>query len=81
MGNNTLPIKVVCSCYDKYRKSYEDTSVKEIKTAIGAAIKAGEYQLAVTLLFFCYTTLNHDKYSQFNGCGDMWSHPGRPLRM
>ena len=75
MGNNTLPIKVVCSSYDKYRRSYEDTSVKEIKTAIGAALVAGEYQLAVTLLFFCYTTLNHDSYSQFHGCGNMWSHP------
>ena len=75
MGNNNLPIKVVCSSYDKYRRSYEDTSIKEAKTAIGAAIKAGEYQLAVTLLFFCYTTLNHDSYSQFHGCGNMWSHP------
>lgn len=74
MGN-TLPIKVVCSSYDKYRRSYEDTSVKEIKTAIGAALVAGEYQLAITLLFFCYATLNHDNHSQFNGCGDMWSHP------
>lgn len=74
MGN-TLPIKVVCSSYDKYRRSYEDTSVKEIKTAIGAALVAGEYQLAITLLFFCYATLNHDKYSQFNGCGNMWSNP------
>lgn len=67
MGN-TLPIKVVCSSCDKYRRSYEDTSVKEIKTAIGAALVAGEYQLAITLLFFCYATLN--KYSQFNGCGN-----------
>lgn len=75
MGNNNLPIKVVCSNYDKYRRSYEDTSVKEAKTAIGAALVAGEYQLAVTLLFFCYTTLNHDSHSQFNGCGDMWSNP------
>jgi len=75
MGNNNLPIKVVCSSYDKYRRSYEDTSVKEIKTAIGAALVAGEYQLAITLLFFCYATLNHDKYSQFNGCGNMWSNP------
>lgn len=70
-----LPITVVHSSYDKYRRSYEDTSVKEIKTAIGAAIKAGEYQLAVTLLFFCYTTLNHDNHSQFHGCGNMWSNP------
>jgi heme/copper-type cytochrome/quinol oxidase subunit 4 len=65
MGNNNLPIKVVCSSYDKYRRSYEDTSIKEAKTAIGAALVAGEYQLAVTLLFFCYTTLNHDNIVNF----------------
>ena len=74
MGNNNLPIKVVCSSYDKYR-SYEDTSIKEAKKAIGTALVAGEYQLAVALLFFCYTTLNHDNHSQFHGCGKMWSNP------
>lgn len=73
MGNNNLPIKVVCSSYDKYRRSYENTSVKEAKKAIGTALVAGEYQLAVALLFFCYTTLNHDNHSQFHGCGNMWS--------
>ena len=75
MGNNNLPIKVVCSSYDKYRRSYENTSVKEAKKAIGTALVAGEYQLAVALLFFCYTTLNHDNHSQFHGCGNMWSNP------
>lgn len=70
-----LPITVVHSSYDKYRRSYENTSVQEVKVTIETALIAGEYQLAVTLLFFCYTTLNHDNHSQFHGCGNMWSNP------
>ncbi len=75
MGKNALPIKVVHSSYDKYRRSYENTSVQEVKIAIETALIAGEYQLAVALLFFCYTTLDHDNHSQFHGCGNMWSNP------
>lgn len=75
MGKNALPIKIVHSSYDKYRRSYENTSIQEVKLTIETALIAGEYQLAVALLFFCYINLDHDNHSQFHGCSNMWSNP------